>query len=60
MNYEFYSIKDKKKISARVVGKVNESTDKRKRFILKGITESGVKLTTMVSEKVFNETIIEG
>lgn len=59
MDFEFYSISKRKKVTAKVVAKVDASTEKRKSYILKGQTADGKKLTAMVSKETYDSIVID-
>lgn len=59
MDFEFYSISERKKVTAKVVAKVDASTEKRKSYILKGQTVDGKKLTAMVSKETYDSIVID-
>lgn len=56
MEYQFYSVKDRKKVTAKVVGKRTIERDgKVVSRILVGQMENGTKMTAMVNKKTFDE-----
>lgn len=59
MEFEFYSIAERKKVTAKVVAKVDASTEKRKSYILKGVSADGKKLTAMVSKQTYDSIVID-
>lgn len=59
MDFEFYSISERKKVTAKVVAKVDASTEKRKSYILKGQTADGKKLTAMVNKETYDSIVID-
>lgn len=61
MEYQFYSVKDRKKVTAKVVGKrAIERDGKVVSRILVGQMENGTKMTAMVNKKTFDEAVVEG
>lgn len=61
MEYQFYSVKDRKKVTAKVVGKRTIERDgKVVSRILVGQMENGTKMTAMVNKKTFDEAVVEG
>lgn len=61
MEYQFYSVKDRKKVTAKVVGKRTIERDgKVVSRILVGQDENGTKMTAMVNKKTFDEAVVEG
>ena len=59
MEFEFYSISERKRVMAKVVAKVDASTEKRKSYILKGLTQDGKKLTAMVNKETYDKIVVE-
>lgn len=59
MNYEFYSISDRKKISAKVTEKVVHERGNRKSYMLKALSPEGKKLNAIVSKETYDDIVVE-